>query len=400
MRRASCCWQALAACCLGSAWCASAAQAQQPSNPHWLDLPTSKQLMLPAPGNPQRVNSLPMSLAVSPDRRWIVSLNAGYGTFESGYMQSLAVLDAHTGKVRDFPEPRTLLDTSQAFFAGVAFSSDGTRVYASLASSTDLQGDGQRKTGNGIAVYTFSQGELKPEKFFSLPAVALAPGRRSSLLSSDGHTVSPYPAAIAIVPGARDALLVAENLADSVALMDAQTGLIVHSFDLSVSENVPATYPIAVAATQDGTRAYVALWNASEVVELNLTNGSVNRRLSLMKPAAAAAPGSHPCALLLDERAGLLYVALSNRDAVAAISISEKRGRKIANSRFEVISTRAYRDRATLAPNPVRLHRMTTARGCMRQIWDQTRWRFSTRAGLGRHMLPAWWNRSGSCRPS
>src|ERR1700675_555520 len=116
----------LVASCLALTLCAATGHAQRAANPQWLDLPTSKQLLLPAPGNAQRVNSLPMSLAVSPDRRWVVSLNAGYGTFESGYMQSLAVLDAHTGAVRDFPEPRTLLDTSQAFFAGLAFSTDGT----------------------------------------------------------------------------------------------------------------------------------------------------------------------------------------------------------------------------------------------------------------------------------
>ena len=46
------------------------------------DLPTSKQLTLPVPGAPQRINSLPMSIAVSPDRRYVVTVNAGYGTFE------------------------------------------------------------------------------------------------------------------------------------------------------------------------------------------------------------------------------------------------------------------------------------------------------------------------------
>jgi DNA-binding beta-propeller fold protein YncE len=296
------------------------------ANAQWLDLPSSKQLLLPAPGNPQRVNSLPMSLAVSPDRRWVVSLNAGYGSFESGYMQSLAVLDAHTGAARDFPEPRTLLTTSQAFFAGLAFSPDGTRVYASLASSSDLQGDGHNKTGNGIAVYRFANGVLTPESFLSLPPVVLAAGRHSSLLSTDGHTVSPYPAAIATVSGAHDSILVTENLSDSVVLLDVQTGLITRSFDLSVSENVPATYPIAVAVTQDGKRAFVALWNVSEVVELNLIEGTIGPRLSLLKPKSAAAPGSHPGALLLDERAGLLYVALSNRDSVAAISVGKQVG--------------------------------------------------------------------------
>src|SRR6266853_5107867 len=68
-----------------------------------IDLPTSKQIVRPVPGSPQRLNSLPMSMAVSPDARYVVTVNAGYGTFESGYMQSLAVLDTQTGAVADFP---------------------------------------------------------------------------------------------------------------------------------------------------------------------------------------------------------------------------------------------------------------------------------------------------------
>ena len=55
------------------------------------DLPTSKQLTLPVPGRPQRLNSEPISIAVSPDHRYVVTVNAGYGTFESQYDQSLAV---------------------------------------------------------------------------------------------------------------------------------------------------------------------------------------------------------------------------------------------------------------------------------------------------------------------
>src|SRR5882724_11807944 len=69
-----------------------------------IDLPTSKQIVRPVPGSPQRLNSLPMSMAVSPDARYVVTVNAGYGTFESNYMQSLAVLDTQTGAVADFPE--------------------------------------------------------------------------------------------------------------------------------------------------------------------------------------------------------------------------------------------------------------------------------------------------------
>jgi DNA-binding beta-propeller fold protein YncE len=41
-----------------------------------------------------------------------------------------------------------------------------------------------------------------------------------------------------------------------------------------------------------------------------------------MKPHSPIAPGSHPCALLLDERAGVLYIALANRDSVAEVRVS------------------------------------------------------------------------------
>ncbi len=34
----------------------------------------------------------------------MVTVNAGYGTFESQYMQSLAVLDTQTGTLTDFPD--------------------------------------------------------------------------------------------------------------------------------------------------------------------------------------------------------------------------------------------------------------------------------------------------------
>ena len=62
----------------------------------------------------------------------------------------------------------------------------------------------------------------------------------------------------------------AENLTDDVLLIDAATGKIEHRFDLAESDAVPSTYPIALQLSKDGRRAFVALWNASEIVELNL----------------------------------------------------------------------------------------------------------------------------------
>ena len=300
----------------------AAAVAAQETAKKVLDLSTSKQLLLPVPGRTQRLNSLPMSMAVSPDGRWVVTLNAGYGTLESGYMQSLAVLDVKSGVVRDFPDNRTLIRAKQTFFSGLDFSSDGKQVYASLGSISDEQGRSKNDTGNGIVVYDFSEGMLTARGFLKLPLVKLAAGRTTMLREADGGTMGiPFPAAISVLPN--DRLLVAENLSDSVSIVNARTGQLEHRFDLAENSAVPSTYPVALAVTRDGTRAFVALWNASEVVELDLSQGTIKRRILLMKPKSDVAAGTHPCALLLDERAHTLYVALSNRDAVAVLDIGK-----------------------------------------------------------------------------
>jgi DNA-binding beta-propeller fold protein YncE len=290
-----------------------------------IDLPTSKQLIEEIPGHPQRLNSLPISMAVSPDKRYVVTVNAGYGTFESQYDQSLAVLDTQTGTVADFPDERTLARRSkQTLYSGLAFDHDGSRLYASMGSLTDPTGEKKGDTGNGIIVYSFQSGKISPERFIPLPLQQLAPGHKTRLIDErDGDKGIPFPAAIAVVgaPGS-EKLLVAGNLSDDVLLVDPANGQIVHRFDLAESDAVPGTYPIALAIAPDGQHAYVALWNASEIVELDLAHGNIGRKLTLLKPSSAVAPGTHPCAFEFSPDRKTLYVALANRDAVAAINIS------------------------------------------------------------------------------
>jgi DNA-binding beta-propeller fold protein YncE len=289
-----------------------------------VDLPTSKQLIGEIPGHPQRLNSLPMSIAVSPDGRYLVTLNAGYGTVESKYEQSLAVLDTETGKLEDFPDDRTLVNAAQTLFSGLAFSRDGSHLYASMGSMTTPEGDGKKATGNGVVVYSFTAGAIAKERFIPLPLQQLAPGRTTKEIGGvEGDKGVPFPAAIALVQekeGA-DKLLVADNLSDNVLLIDPATGAIEKRFDLSESNAVPSTYPIALAVPKSGGRAFVALWNASEIAELDLAKGTVSRKLELLKPASPIAPGTHPCALEISPDQKTLYVALANRDVVAAVNV-------------------------------------------------------------------------------
>jgi DNA-binding beta-propeller fold protein YncE len=297
-----------------------------------IDLPTSKQIVRPVPGSPQRLNSLPMSMAVSPDARYVVTVNAGYGTFESNYMQSLAVVDTRTGLVADFPDADTAGRAKQTLYSGLAFSRDGRHIYASMGSEADPLGTASGDTGSGVVVYGFNpaNGKISRERMMKIPLQQLAPGRKTMLIDGkEGDKGVPFPAAIAVLPHAQEAhedgdlerLLVADNLSDDVLLMDAATGKVMTRFDLAENDAVPSTYPVALAVSKDGTRAFVALWNASEVVELDLKKGTVGRKLALLKPESAVAAGTHPCALEISPDGKTMYVALANRDAVAALNV-------------------------------------------------------------------------------
>jgi DNA-binding beta-propeller fold protein YncE len=222
------------------------------------------------------------------------------------------------------PKPaRTLVRAHQTLYSGLAFSRDGSRLYAALGSLSNPRGDGKSDTGNAIVVYSFTAGRIAPERLIPLPLQQLAPGRKTKLIGEvDGDKGVPFPAAIAVFGSAgSEKLLVADNLSDDVLLLDASTGAIEKRFDLAESDAVPSTYPIALAVVKDGRRAFVALWNASEIVELDLVNGTVGRKLALLKPSDPVKPGTHPCAFEFSPDQKTLYVALANRDAVAAVLV-------------------------------------------------------------------------------
>jgi len=292
-----------------------------------VDLPTSKALIGEIPGHAQKLNSLPISMAVSPDSRYVVTVNVGYGTFESQYDQSLAVLDTQTGRVADFPDVRTGLRDKQSLYSGLAFSRDGKHIYASMGSITDPEGDGKKAVGNGIAVYSFAEGKIAPERLIPIPMQQLPAGHQTNIMPKGASNKAPaFPAAIAVVGAAgSEKLLVANNVSDNALLLDAASGKIEKAFDLTESNVVPSTYPVALALAPDGKRAFVALWNSSEIAELDLAAGKVGRKLALLKPSSPTAAGTHPSALTLLPDGKTLYVALSNRDAVAAVNISAGR---------------------------------------------------------------------------
>ncbi len=229
-------------------------------------LPSSKQLIEPVPGQPQKLNSFPVTVALSPDQHFLAVLNAGYGTAESNFQQSIAVLDLQSNQITDFPDTRLGQKAHQSYFEGLAFSKDGSKLYASLGSITDPEGKKKDSTGNGIAVYSFAEGKITPLKVLPIPSRPFE-GRKRPTTKDPEHpsdVAAAYPSGLAVVESqGKEMLLVADNLSDDAVLLDVESGKVVQRFDLSQHDVIPAEYPYAAVATPDGKTGYISLWNAS-----------------------------------------------------------------------------------------------------------------------------------------
>ena len=279
-------------------------------------------LTVPSPGRVGSTNSFPATMVVSPEGNYAALLNDGYGTQETLAHQSISVLNLKTNQIAEFPDARLSDESHQSYFIGLAFSSDGKRLYASVGSLSDPTGAKAGNTGNGIAVYSFSAGKVAPQRFISIPLQPLATEKKLAVgLKAPAHMAISYPAGLALISErGQDKLLVANNLSDNVVLLDPASGKVLQSFDLSTNELVPSSFPYTCVATHDGRRAWCSLWNASQVAELDLTSGKVARWIKLRQPDDPLAPGSHPTAMLLSTDEKVLFVALSNIDQVAAVS--------------------------------------------------------------------------------
>jgi DNA-binding beta-propeller fold protein YncE len=302
--------------------------AQDGKEARQIPLPSSKVLTTPVPGHIGSLSGFPVTAAVSPDKRYAAFLNDGYGAQANLAHQSIAILDLNSNQITDFPDSRLPQDAHQSYFIGLAFSADGTHLYASMGSITDAEGKNPGSTGNGIAVYGFHEGKVGPERFIKLKPQKIARGRRvaSALKKTKFGTAIPYPAGLAVIPSQRkdksgsDLLVVANNLSDNVVVLDSKTGRELKRFDLSVHSTVPASFPHTVIASSDGRRAWCSLWNLSRIAELDLQKGTVAGWIPLLQPQDPIASGSHPTAMLLTSDEKFLFVALSNADRVAAVS--------------------------------------------------------------------------------
>jgi len=262
-----------------------------------INLPTSKTLTLPVPGYLARTNSFPAMIALSPTNAMPrCSIRATERRRRARANRSQFSISA-TISCTIFPDNRLSDDysTRQSYFIGLAFSSDGEHLYASMGSITDPTARSRRapQWHRGVQIRS---GTSYSRTLYQDCSAGPCRGEGSCVWAADDtrRTALPYPAGFAVLPGAKgDRLLIANNLSDNVVLLDVSSGEIEKSFDLSRSRYVPSAYPYTVIANKAGTKAWVSLWNASTVAELDLRKNEVGAKFDVLGHTDPTAPGTH-----------------------------------------------------------------------------------------------------------
>ena len=229
-------------------------------------LPTGNYLDPAAPSTP--LGSMPLNAVLAPEGDRIVVLLNGWRE------EGIQVVDRSTGRILQTLE-------QPAAFIGIAFTPDGRTLLAS--------------GGNEDVVYRYDWHD---------GAASLRD--RIVLAHKDPRkSGTRYPAGLHV---ARDGktLYVAENLADSLAIVDLATG--------TVTQRVPAgRYPYEVVEDADGN-VLVSAWGDNDVVMISAPTASAPARV-LEKIAVAR----HPSALAVSRDGRRVYAASGSTDRVSII---------------------------------------------------------------------------------
>lgn len=233
-------------------------------------LPTGVTLDPAAPLS--KIGPMPLTMLLAPEGDRVVVSLAGYR------QQGVQVIDATSGRViQELPQA--------AAFVGLAFSPDGRTLYAS--------------GGNQDVVYRYDWSRGAGTLRDSLVLAAKAPRRAGTR----------YPAGLALSPDGR-MLYVAENLADSLAVVDLTTGRVVQRFPTE-------RYPYDVAADRNGA-VYVSAWGGYTVSVFSPADWGQLRADGTITVAR------HPSAMTLNRDGSRLFVASGSTDHVAVIDTKRR----------------------------------------------------------------------------
>ncbi|HEX5437770.1 MAG TPA: bifunctional YncE family protein/alkaline phosphatase family protein [Gemmatimonadaceae bacterium] len=237
-------------------------------------LPTG--VSLDPAGSTVAVGAMPLSMALAPDARRMVLLLSGWRE------QGLQVVDRASGRV-----VQTLEQPSA--FLGLVFSRDGRSLYTS--------------GGNGDVIYRYAwQGDTAVLADSILLAAKTSPHARGR------H----YPSGLALSPDGTT-LYAAENLADSLAVVDLASGRV-------TMRVATGRYPYGVAVAPDGT-VYVSAWGGNGV---SVYRPGADGGLILARELDVA---RHPSALLLNADGSRLFIASGSTDRV--VVVDTRRGQPV-----------------------------------------------------------------------
>ena len=219
------------------------------------------------------VGNMPLAMVLSPESdRLVISL--------SGWrQQGLQVIDRHSGTVL-----QTIAQPSA--FLGLAFSNDGRTLYAS--------------GGNEDVIYRYAWRDKQATLIDTIVLAAKEPQK-------DGTR---FPAGIAFSPDGKR-MFVAENLADTLAVVDVESK--------SIIQRLPTeAYPYAVVVSPKG-EVYVSAWGGNTVsIFAPVGNG-------LLKERRKVTVGRHPSALLLNKSGSRLFVASGGTNSIAVVDTKTAR---------------------------------------------------------------------------
>jgi len=310
--------------CLGVVWDSPLL----PQSGSWqpVRLPSGKILYEPPAGKfLSDLNAFPINSAISPNGRYVAFLNNGFGHPSSGFRKSIAVYDRTNGQLSDTPEPGTGLNFDgpaniSTTYYGIAFSSTGSRLYVSIASTRSDPRLGDR-TQNGIRIYRVSDRGLTPDG-----AIQIAPSQIPLPKGIRLNNPAPTPSGISVMPDPRNAgedlIYAALTLSDVAVELSTKTRAVQRVFDLHLNPKhpaIPAEYPFSTALCPRGQTLYVSLHNGSAVAAVDLPTGKASLIQVGRQQEFASAPSSHPGCLAVSPSGNAVYVAVENSDIVSVI---------------------------------------------------------------------------------
>ncbi|MGE5101954.1 MAG: YncE family protein, partial [Deltaproteobacteria bacterium] len=219
------------------------------------------------------VGQMPLTMRVAPEGDRVVLSLSGYR------QQGIEVVDATSGRVlQDLPQASA--------FIGLAFSPDGRALYSSGANS------------DVVYRYRWERGRATLDD--SLVLARKAPRA----------TGTRYPSGLALSPDGKT-LYVAENLADSLAVIDVANREVIQRLPVG-------RYPYDVVVDKNGV-VYVSAWGANTV---SVFHQEMNGWLGATSQMTVA---RHPSALLLNPDGTRLFVASGSTDHVAVVDTKTQR---------------------------------------------------------------------------